>query len=211
MWRHRQLRQKWCRASTLQSTLQLTATENDVRSISGYIPEGKTVCGSRRSRPRALNSCFGSGCCGQEYIVCYSDFFFEWVYSESMLGRIIVSISFVAAVILFALLHATTPATIGPLGILFVFILMYFISLGLITFLMLGVNALIFKATPADKLGHKDQPMTVSRAYYFASVIALAPVIVIGMQSVGETSIYDLMLVGLFVAFGCFYIAKRTS
>ena len=128
-----------------------------------------------------------------------------------MLGRTIISSSIVAVVVLFTLLHTTIPATIGPLGILFVFILMYLISLGLVTFLMLGVNNLIFKITPTAKLGHRDQPMTVGRAYYFASVIALAPVIIIGMQSVGETSPYDLLLVGLFLTFSCFYIAKRTS
>lgn len=53
--------------------------------------------------------------------------------------------------------------------------------------------------------------MTLGRSYYFASVIALAPVMVVGMQSVGEVGLYELLLVILFVGIACVYIAKRTN
>lgn len=128
-----------------------------------------------------------------------------------MLGRTIAFISVISIAALFIVLRMTAPATIGPLGILFVFILMYLSVLGMVTFALLGINKVIAKITPHVEGGHADQSMGVGRAYYFASVIALAPVIIIGMQSVGEIGFYDLLLVVLFVVIGCIYIAKRTK
>lgn len=53
--------------------------------------------------------------------------------------------------------------------------------------------------------------LTIRRSYYFSSVLALAPVMFIGMQSVGEVGIYEVVLVLLFVGIACVYVAKRTS
>ena len=58
-----------------------------------------------------------------------------------MLGRAI-AISMVGAIVLLAvLLQTTTPATIGPLGILFVFILLYVSVLGVLTFLLFWLQS----------------------------------------------------------------------
>lgn len=130
---------------------------------------------------------------------------------RNMLGRVIASISVISTALLFILLRMTAPATIGPLGILFVFILMYLSVLGVVTFAILMINRVVIRTSSYPKNGPNDQPMTTRRAYYFASVIALAPVIIVGMQSVGEIGVYDLLLVILFVVIGCIYIAKRTN
>jgi hypothetical protein len=55
------------------------------------------------------------------------------------------------------------------------------------------------------------QPLSLRRSYYFSSVISLAPVMLIGMQSVGEVEVYDVLLVTLFIVIACVYILKRTS
>ena len=53
------------------------------------------------------------------------------------------------------------------------------------------------------------QPLSFRRSYYFSTVLAAAPVMLIGLQSVGSVGIYEFILVMLFVVIGCVYIAKR--
>lgn len=127
-----------------------------------------------------------------------------------MLGKIIALSSILAAVCLIFLLQATTPATIGPLGILFVFILMYITALGGLFFLILGIQKVFLKLMTIIDSRRGFQPMSFARAYYFSSVMALAPVMIVGMQSVGRVGVYELSLVVLFLVIACVYIAKRT-
>lgn len=127
-----------------------------------------------------------------------------------MLGRVIILSSSVAIVLLSMLWQTTTPTTIGPLGILAVFILMYLSALGVLTFLIFGINKIIVRVS-SPLIKRTVPAMTIARSYYFASVIALAPVMIIGMQSVGEVGIYELLLVMIFVMIACIYIAKRTN
>lgn len=129
---------------------------------------------------------------------------------RNMLGKI-VAISFIAAAILLvALLHMTTPATIGPLGILIVFILMYVTALGAFTFLLFGASKIIDRFASIFIVKRSPLNFSLSRSYYFSSVIALAPVMLIGMQSVGKADVYEVLLVILFVIISCIYISKRT-
>lgn len=128
-----------------------------------------------------------------------------------MLARVI-AISFVAAtMLLIILLQTTTPSTIGPLGILIVFILMYVSALGVLTFLLFMGSRLIARASRGVVTRRPVQPLSLGRSYYFSSVLALAPVMVIGMQSVGKVGVSDVALIVLFMTISCIYIAKRTS
>lgn len=127
-----------------------------------------------------------------------------------MLGRLVAIVSLVAVVSLFVLLHMTTPATIGPLGILIVFILMYASALGVLTFLLYGGSKLLVKLSRSVTVRQPLEPLSLGRAYYFSSAIALAPVILIGMESVGGVSFYELALVIIFVVIACVYIARRS-
>lgn len=127
-----------------------------------------------------------------------------------MWGKIIVFSSVLATACLIFLLQTTTPATIGPLGILLVFVLMYIAALGVLTFLIVGVQRLVLRSMSMIDPRKSFAPMNMMRAYYFASVMALAPVMIIGMQSVGEVGVYELSLVIIFLIIACVYIAKRT-
>ncbi len=129
----------------------------------------------------------------------------------NMLGRVIAISSVLAIVALAVALQTTAPTTAGPLGILFVFILIYLSVLGVLTFLLFFVGKLVAKTNTILGVKRLTGVLTLRRAYYFSSLIALAPVIFIGMQSVGTVSVYDLLLLGVFVAVGCVYIARRTS
>lgn len=124
-----------------------------------------------------------------------------------MLSRILAIITLVAFVLLSALLQSTSPSTVHPIGILFVFILFYLLALGVLTFFMFGLSKLL------NKLRRKAQPagkaMTFREAYYFASVIALAPVLLVAMRSIGRGGVIDVVLVIAFEIVACFYVAKR--
>ena len=109
------------------------------------------------------------------------------------------------------LLQVSTPATIGPLGILIVFILMYVSALGVLTFLIYGISKVNARISRTVTVRRPLEALSLTRSYYFASVIALVPVMIIGMQSVGEVGPYEIFLVAAFTIIACVYIAKRTS
>lgn len=116
-----------------------------------------------------------------------------------------------AAVILALILQTSTPSNAGPLGILIVFLLMYVLVLGVLTFVIFWGSRAWSRIVRLIVPKRPIRPLTLVRSYYFSSVIGLAPVIFVGMQSVGEVGFYDVLLVVLFVSVACFYIAKRTA
>ena len=128
-----------------------------------------------------------------------------------MLGKALVISLTAAIMLLIVVLQTTTPATIGPLGVLFVFILMYVSVLCVLTFVLFAVSTLLARVSASMTVKRPLQPLRLGKAYYFASVIALAPVMLIGMQSVGEVSFYEVLLIILFIAISCVYIAKRSA
>ena len=128
-----------------------------------------------------------------------------------MLSRVIVISVAVAIAILVVVLHTTQPSTVGPLGILSVFILMYVSVLGVLTFLLYTISRAISKISASFTVKKPIRPLSLSRSYYFSSVLALAPVMLVGMQSVAEVEGYDILLIILFVVIACIYISKRTS
>jgi len=129
----------------------------------------------------------------------------------NMLSRVVTISVAVAIVILAIILHVTQPSTVGPLGILIVFILMYVSVLGVLTFLLYSLSRLISKISTSFTVKKPIRPLSLSRSYYFSSVLALAPVMLVGMQSVAEVEIYDVLLIMLFVVIACTYISKRTG
>lgn len=127
----------------------------------------------------------------------------QW-YSRCMLGKVLALSTLCAFVLLSALLQSTSPSSIHPLGILLVFILIYVLVLGVLTFLLYAV--LLFTA----KVRKKDGViMSFRRAYIFASVLALAPIMVVGMSSIGRMGVYEFLLIIMFELVACFYVARQ--
>lgn len=127
-----------------------------------------------------------------------------------MLGRVIAIVSLAAAVLLSVLLQTTTPSTIGPLGILIVFILMYVSALGVLTFLLYWVSKIIARNSRSITVTRPIEAISLGKAYYYSTVIALAPVMLVGMQSVGTVGVNDVLLVTVFVVIASVYISKRS-
>ena len=128
-----------------------------------------------------------------------------------MLGRILFIAVILALVLLAVIFNTTVPAAIGPLGILFVFILMYVLVVGVLTFLIFGLSILSRKCINVLIAAKKPiQSLNLTRSYYFSSIIALGPIMLIGIHSVGELGFYDVLLVVAFLVIACVYVAKRT-
>jgi hypothetical protein len=123
-----------------------------------------------------------------------------------MLAKTLAISTLTAFVILSALLQSTTPSTVHPFGILMIFVLLYVLALGVLTFCLYGCWQLVARLT--NRTG-PEAGATLQRAYYFSSVLALAPVMLVGIRSIGRTGVYDTTLVIVFETIACFYIARR--
>ena len=126
-----------------------------------------------------------------------------------MLERVIALITILSLIVLSLMLVFTTPATAGPFGLLLIFISAYLTSLGLISFFLYGGSRITIYATRGLTLRKPLLAWPFRRCYYYATVLAAAPVMLIGLQSVGSIGIYELILVVLFEVVGCIYVTKR--
>lgn len=122
-----------------------------------------------------------------------------------MLVRILSLSTVVSATLLALIFRTTSPATVHPIIILAVFFLVYVLALGVLTFFVYGVGRVV---SSLPQLRDRNE-LSVKRSYIYASVLAVAPVILMGMISIGRASVYEIFLVVMFEIIVCFYIAKR--
>lgn len=128
-----------------------------------------------------------------------------------MFGKILFILGLVAAGLLLVIVNVMTPSSGGAFGILAVFLLAYAVLLVAATFGLWALNRFVLKVASEIRPSRGNEKLSLKKAYYYASVIALAPVILISLQSVGGVGVYELVLVLLFVLLGCLYIARRTK
>lgn len=126
-----------------------------------------------------------------------------------MLQRTLIITTLVSLCVLLLLLTTTTPATAGPFGILVIFLSAYLAFVGVISFFLFGCGRVLRFLLSGFRLRRPFEPWSLRRCYYYATVLALAPVMLIGLQSVGGAGVYGVALVLLFEVIGCLYITKR--
>lgn len=126
-----------------------------------------------------------------------------------MLEKIVAITTITSLCLVALLLNVTAPTTIGPLGILAVFILGYLSSLGVMTYFLYSTSRLIAHLGTAFTVKKPISAMPFRVAYYYSTVISAAPIMLIGLQSVGAVGVYEFVLVLLFTVIGCVYITKR--
>ena len=126
-----------------------------------------------------------------------------------MLQRILAIITVVSLCLLTLMLLLTTPASAGPFGLLVIFISAYLTCLGLISFFLYGGGRVLAYASRSFGARRPYQPLSFQRSYYYSTILAAAPVMLIGLQSVGSVGIYEFILVVVFEVIGCVYITKR--
>lgn len=127
-----------------------------------------------------------------------------------MLGRVIVLSSVAAVILLTIILQTTTPSMIGPVGLLAVFFLLYIAVLGIVTWLLWITSRATAYIGRRIMTRRPPQSLSLSKAYYFSSVITLAPVMMLAMQSIGSLGVYEVILISVFLGVGILYIAKRS-
>lgn len=110
--------------------------------------------------------------------------------------RLIPVLSLAAAITLLAMLNFTTPAGVGPLGILVFFGAMYLLLFG-VAYLVVRVFAVIGR----HRMGRKQ--------YLYAAVLAFGPIMLLLAQSLGSVSFLTVGLMVVFVFLACFLISKK--
>lgn len=104
-------------------------------------------------------------------------------YNMHMVNRLILILSLAVLSIVLAILFLTSPATIGPLGILFFFVLVYFLSFGVITFFM-KIFVRIFFA----------RRVMIKKDYINAGIIAILPITILVLIASGVRNLIVLIL-----------------
>lgn len=130
---------------------------------------------------------------------------------KNILTKTLLSAMAASAVLLITLLYTTTPASAGAIGILSIFVLAYTFLASSLTFVIYGMARLLVLMSQLFTVRKPLELLSLRRAYYYASVIALAPIIIVSMNSVGSFGVYELILVFTLVIIGCFYVTKRTA
>ena len=128
-----------------------------------------------------------------------------------MLKIIISATTLISMAFLAISLNVTTPATAGPFGILVIFIFAYLSSLGVMTFFLFFINRVIAYVSVMFVARKPYHSLSFKRSYYFSTIIAAAPVMLVGLQSVGATGLYESILVFVFVVIGCLYVSKKVQ
>lgn len=104
---------------------------------------------------------------------------------------------------LILVLNLTNPLHGGPLGVLVVFCLLYLCVSSLLfalVDLVMRFYALIRQRTYiADR-----------RTYYVSSTLALAPVFMLALNTLGSLDWQEVLLVILLISVGCFYVVRQT-
>ena len=107
------------------------------------------------------------------------------------------------------MLTFTTPASAGPFGLLVIFVTAYLTFIGLISFFLFGISHLITTVSTGMTVRKPITAMPFRRAYYFSTVLAAAPVMILALQSVRSIDVYELLLVIIFEVVACVYVSRR--
>lgn len=175
--------------------------------------EPTRLCSELRSGQSALADSTGApnySLRWSRFLKLYCSAWALMMYHEIMLAKFLAVIGVLSAFVLFVVLQITSPSTIHPVGLLGVFVLLYF-TIGVATLYTLYFGSRAISRIVASMNGSQKKPevLTMQRAYIYATVIALAPVILLGMRSVDSFGFIDLALVLLFEVIACFYIWRR--
>lgn len=128
-----------------------------------------------------------------------------------MLAKLLSIIGLVATRLLLILITTTPPADAGAMGILVVFLLSYVVLVCGLTFIVWSLAKIVNRIGKRIGVLRSTYIVDLKKSYYYSSVLALGPIIVVSLQSVGGVGIYEVCLVLLFVFLGCLYVSRRTS
>ena len=114
-----------------------------------------------------------------------------------MFNRLMMLVSLVAVIIILAMINLTTPTSVGPLGVLVFFTMIYLTIYGVVNLIV----AAFMKASDKKFGGKKNR--------YYAAMISFGPIMLLLVQSFGSLSVVTFAMTAVFVMLGCFVINKR--
>lgn len=122
-----------------------------------------------------------------------------------MLIRLAISTAILSAMVLLLLLNITSPSTANPVGVLTVFAALYVFSVAVVA-VCISVSGTIKRRLKPQALRMDDR-----KTYYYATIVGVAPVILLAIQSIGGVGVYDVLMVSAFEIIACIYISKQTA
>lgn len=105
---------------------------------------------------------------------------------------------------LILILNATNPLETGPASILLVFVMLYLLVLTVMSAILHIVGAVWRVVRPS-------RPTGLRRGYYVLSVVSIAPVLMVALNTLGQLGLLECGLILLLVGLGCFYVLRRTA
>ncbi len=149
-------------------------------------------------------------CCSQALLICLC----LWNNEAYMKKKSAVALSLlplVVAVTLYFTFQWTDPAKVGPGGVLLVFVLIYLECLSILFVLLRFGVSLTARLLRGRSIAQSlNRPIGTRRAYYIASVIAFAPVVLLAMHAFSQVQWIDVALVAVLMVVATFYVVRRT-
>jgi len=126
-----------------------------------------------------------------------------------MLKRSLVIATVISLCLLTAIINLFSPTGIGPVGILILFFSIYTSLLGVVTFLIFYISYLVTYFSTTFTVVRPISRLSFRKSYYYSTVIASAPVMMLALGSVGSVGFYENILIFTFVIIGLIYVSKR--
>lgn len=127
-----------------------------------------------------------------------------------MIKRITFGVGLIFALALIYILNTIPPARAGAAGVLGVYILLYGTLVATMTFAVHYGALLVGYMIGTDTSRPAHQP-SFKKAYYYASVVALGPIVCISLKSVGKLDALGILLTVLLLIVGCVYVSRQTA
>ena len=112
---------------------------------------------------------------------------------------------FLSLVLLLAITQTTAPSKVGPAIVVVVFVLIYIFLTCTLTLLLLFINKIVSM--------HKSEPSKRSAddmyTLMYGAVLALAPTVIVAVQSIGQVQAGTYVLITLFVLLALLYVRHQ--
>jgi len=122
-----------------------------------------------------------------------------------MYKRLIAFLMFLSLVVLLAITQTTAPSKVGPAIVVVVFVLIYIFLTCTLTLLLLFINKIVSR--------HKSEPSKRSAddmyTLMYGAVLALAPTVIVAVQSIGQSQAGTYVLITLFVLLALLYVRHQ--
>lgn len=125
-------------------------------------------------------------------------------YTEHLHAAVIYTAPFASLVLLGVVLTMTSPLESGPAVILVVFTLLY-------VFILSAFSAALHLVGAVVRMIRPGRPFSLRRGYYVLTIIALAPVLLVALNTLGQLDVLEIVLIFILVGLGCFYVVRRTA